>query len=174
MRDRMEKFVLLPFTAGCISESSIAVGLHQAKRSKMDTSSTPTRTREGEKEEEEEEHEDDEESLSGENLKSPSSQSSLPRFQKLFKNFKNFSQLFVYKDELEETEMGMDIGFPTDVKHVTHIGLDGCASSILSKGWDDLNDPEMINLSSFPSLPLEHAMATNADKPSVRSLLETK
>lgn len=38
----MERFVLLPFTAGCISESSIAVGLQQAKRSKMDTSSTPT------------------------------------------------------------------------------------------------------------------------------------
>lgn len=40
----------------------------------------------------------------------------------------------VYKDELEDADMGMEIGLPTDVKHVTHIGLDGCASSILSKG----------------------------------------
>ncbi|KAI3470346.1 hypothetical protein Pfo_027009 [Paulownia fortunei] len=174
MRDRMERFVLLPFTAGCISESSIAVGLQQAKRSKLETNSTPTRTREGEKEEEEEEYEDDEESLSGESLKSPVSLLALPRFQKLFKNFKNFSLSFVYKDEFEEMEMVMDIGSPTDVKHVTHIGLDGCASSILSKGWNNPNEPEMINLPSFPLTPLELAMATHADKPSVRSLLETK
>ncbi|KAK6137825.1 hypothetical protein DH2020_028428 [Rehmannia glutinosa] len=143
-RDRMERFVLLPFTAGCISESSIAVGLQQDKRSKLDSNSTPT----------------------SENLKSPLSLLALPRFQKLFKNFKNFSQSFVYKDELEETEMGIEIGFPTDVKHVTHIGLDGCASSILSKSWN--NEPEMINP------PLELAMAKRADKPSFRSLLETK
>lgn len=44
--------------------------------------------------EEEEEYEEDEESLSGENLKSPSSLLAIPRFQKLFKNFKNFSQSF--------------------------------------------------------------------------------
>lgn len=80
----------------------------------------------------------------------------------------------VYKDELEETEMGMDIGFPTDVKHVTHIGLDGCGSSILSKGWNNLNEPEMKNLSSFSLTPLELAMATHADTSSFRSLLETK
>lgn len=96
----MERFVLLPFTAGCISESSIAVGLQQAKRSKMDTGSTPTSKtpfhrptfnppssytvcvylsrvltpcfdHEGEKDEDEEQYEEDEESLSGENLKSP-------------------------------------------------------------------------------------------------------
>ncbi|KAH6801603.1 hypothetical protein C2S51_033049 [Perilla frutescens var. frutescens] len=169
MRDRMEKFVLLPFTAGCISESSIAVGLQQAKRSKMDTGSTPTRTRE-----EEEEYEEDEESFSGENLKSPSSLLPLLRFQKLFKNFKNFSQSFAYKDEMEETEMGMEIGLPTDVKHVTHIGLDGCASSILSKGWNNLTEPDITNLPSFPSTPLQLAMATHADNPTVRSLLETK
>lgn len=77
----------------------------------------------------------------------------------------------VYKDELEDPEMGMEIGLPTDVKHVTHIGLDGCASSILSKGWNNLTKTDMTNLPSFPSTPLQLAMA---DNPTVRSLLETK
>lgn len=79
-----------------------------------------------------------------------------------------------YKDELEDTEMGMEIGLPTDVKHVTHIGLDGCASSILSKGWNNLNKPNTTNLPSFPSTPLQLAMAKHADNPTIRSLLETK
>ncbi|KAI3459146.1 hypothetical protein Pfo_015809 [Paulownia fortunei] len=167
MRDLMERFVLLPFTAGCISESSIPVVMQHTKTSKLDANSTPTRTHEEEKKEEEE-YLDDEESLSGENLKT-----ALPRFQKLFKNFKNFSQLFVYKDELEP-EMGLEIGFPTDVKHVTHIGLDGCASSFFSKGWNNLAEPELINLHSFPLTQLELAIAAQAETPNVRSLLETK
>ncbi|KAL6501044.1 CRIB domain-containing protein [Orobanche hederae] len=161
MRERMERFVLLPFTGSCMSESSIAVGLQQVKRSKLDTNSTPTR----EKEEEEEHEEDEEEGLSGENLKSPLSLSARPRFQKLFKNFKNFSQSFVYKDELEETEIGIEIGFPTDVKHVTHIGFDGCA-----KGWDHEQD-QIINLPSFPLTQLELAMAKHTEKPTFQSLL---
>lgn len=80
----------------------------------------------------------------------------------------------VYKDELEDTEMGMEIGLPTDVKHVTHIGLDGCASSILSKGWNNLTNPDTTNLPSFSSTPLQLAMANNAENPTIRSLLETK
>ncbi|KAL6504004.1 CRIB domain-containing protein [Orobanche gracilis] len=166
MRERMERFVLLPFTGSCMSESSIAVGLQQVKRSKQDTNSTPTK----EKEEEEEHEENEEESLSGENLKSPLSLSARPRFQKLFKNFKSFSRSFVYKDELEETEIGIEIGFPTDVKHVTHIGFEGCASSILSKSWDHEPD-QIINLRSFPLTQLELAMAKHTDKPTFLSLL---
>ncbi|KAL2555422.1 Carboxypeptidase [Forsythia ovata] len=44
MRDRMERFVLLPFTLGCVSESSIAIGAPQPKRSKLDVNQTPTST----------------------------------------------------------------------------------------------------------------------------------
>lgn len=43
---------------------------------------------------EEEEYEDDEENLSGDNLNSTLSLLAVPKFQRLFKNFKNFSQLF--------------------------------------------------------------------------------
>lgn len=74
----------------------------------------------------------------------------------------------VYKDELEGADMGMEIGSPTDVKHVTHIGLDGCASSILSEGWNNLTKTDITNLPPFPSTPLQHAMAGN---PSIRGLL---
>ncbi|KAL3650120.1 CRIB domain-containing protein [Castilleja foliolosa] len=169
----MEKFVLLTFTAGCMSESSIAVGQQQAKRSKLDTNLIPTS-----KEEEEEGHgeQDDEESLSGENLKSPSSLLALLKFQKLFKNFKNFSQSFAYKDDEleEEEELGIEIGFPTDVKHVTHIGLDSCASSILSKSWDHEHN-QTIKVPPFPLSPLELAMVKHTtENPTFRSLLETK
>nr|GMD95337.1 CRIB domain-containing protein RIC4-like [Ipomoea batatas] len=51
----------------------------------------------------------------------------------------------VYKeddDEIGDEEIpimdggdGMEIGFPTDVKHITHIGLDGAATSLLSPNW---------------------------------------
>ena len=33
----MERLVLLPFSIGCVSESSVAIGVHQAKRAKTDT-----------------------------------------------------------------------------------------------------------------------------------------
>ncbi|KAL3523325.1 hypothetical protein ACH5RR_016159 [Cinchona calisaya] len=120
----------------------------------------------GDDKEEEEENEDDDESLSEENLKSTLSILAVPRFQRLFKNFKNLSQLFgelyqnldvtakIYKDEeMEEEDLGMEIGLPTDVKHVTHIGIDGSATS--------------IDLSALPSLrlpPFEFVMPAQADK----------
>lgn len=63
------------------------------------------------------------------------------------------SRVVVYKDdEMEEDDLSMDIGLPTDVKHVTHIGIDGSATSILSKGWDSLKTPDLPALS--PSLDL--------------------
>ncbi|KAL2539696.1 CRIB domain-containing protein RIC4 [Abeliophyllum distichum] len=162
----MERFVLLPFTMGCVSESSIAIGAPQPKGSKLDVNQTPTRTHDEEKEEEEDEYEEDEE-----NIKSPLSLLALPRVQKLFKNFKNFSHLFVEKDEMEEGDTGMEIGHPTDIKHVTHIGLDGCATSILSKGWDNFTQPpdhddQLVNLTlNFPQpTPFDQLlMATQAD-----------
>ncbi|KAE8009860.1 hypothetical protein FH972_006269 [Carpinus fangiana] len=77
---------------------------------------------------------------------------------KLVKGFKNISQLFVYKEDMEEMEM--EIGCPTDVKHVTHIGWDGCASATATtscspvKGWDNLITPD--HLLSLPSPSLDH------------------
>ncbi|XP_060209234.1 CRIB domain-containing protein RIC4-like isoform X1 [Lycium barbarum] len=143
MRDRMEKFVLLPFSVGCISESSVAIGPpHHKIKSSPEVHLTPTK----DQQEREEEEEEDDKILEGENLKSLMA---LPRFQRLLKNFKNLSHLFVEKDEMEE-EMGIEIGSPTDVKHVTHIGIDGAATSILSRSWEHLKTPDFLTLSSFP------------------------
>ncbi|KAL5058621.1 hypothetical protein RYX36_030225 [Vicia faba] len=130
MRQRLERFVILPFSIGCISEASVDVGVPHPRRSKSDTNS-PHDAIKGPKDEEE-----DSEILSGESMKNslrvlldvvPKPNLS---FNKLFKGFKNFSQLFVEKEEeLEEVEMDMEIGCPTDVQHVTHIGWDGVTTS---------------------------------------------
>ncbi|XP_009626539.1 CRIB domain-containing protein RIC4 [Nicotiana tabacum] len=150
MRDRMEKFVLLPFSVGCISESSVAIGqqYHHKRSSPHESNLTPTRSQEGKDEEEEQEEGEDDDRISS--LKSPNlSLMSLPKFQRLFKNFKNLSHLFVDKDEMEDEEMmGMEIGVPTDVKHVTHIGIDGASTSILSRSWEHLKTPDFLTLSS--------------------------
>ncbi|XP_071698781.1 CRIB domain-containing protein RIC10-like [Rutidosis leptorrhynchoides] len=42
----------------------------------------------------------------------------------VFKGFKFISQIFVMKEQRE-----MEIGYPTDVKHVAHIGWDGSSGS---------------------------------------------
>lgn len=54
------------------------------------------------------------------------------------------------EEELEELEMEMEIGCPTDVQHVTHIGWDGvttCADNP-RRGWDALIPPEFLSLAS--------------------------
>ncbi|XP_068669387.1 CRIB domain-containing protein RIC10-like [Aristolochia californica] len=45
----------------------------------------------------------------------------------IIKGFKFISQIFVYK------EQEMEIGYPTDVKHVSHVGWDG--SSVNAPSW---------------------------------------
>ncbi|OMO72950.1 PAK-box/P21-Rho-binding protein [Corchorus olitorius] len=152
MRDRMERFVILPFSVGCVSESSVAVAVQQQqqqpRKSKQpaDTNSTATRTL-GE--------EDEEMKYSLKFLPLPKPDIS-NGFHRLFKGFKTLShQLFAYKDMEEcEIEKEMEIGLPTDVKHVTHIGLDGSASSSPSMGssWENLFSPQdLFNFASVPN-----------------------
>lgn len=71
----------------------------------------------------------------------------------------------VYGDELEEVEIEMEIGCPTDVKHVTHIGLDGSTMRNPVKGWDNLAMSMAPEILTFPSLSLrqfELAMAAQS------------
>ncbi|KAJ4795029.1 ROP-interactive CRIB motif protein [Rhynchospora pubera] len=60
--------------------------------------------------------------------------------QRLIKGFKNLSQLFEsYKDGDEDEEIQeIEIGFPTDVQHLAHIGLDGSNNF----GTDVLDAPQ--------------------------------
>ncbi|XP_059665593.1 CRIB domain-containing protein RIC4-like isoform X2 [Cornus florida] len=158
MRDRMERLVVLPFSVGCVSESSIAVCAQQPRRSKLDTlSSSSIRTRE-----------DEEESLSSESLRSSSFRMlalTKPNIstgiRRLFKGFKSFSQIF----EMDELEMEMQIGLPTDVKHVTHIGVDGTTTTTTNptKGWDNLMAPELLSLPSVSLRQFELAMAAQVN-----------
>ncbi|GAB4855854.1 CRIB domain-containing protein [Ancistrocladus abbreviatus] len=177
MRDRMERFVLLPFSFGCVSQASVAVAENPPRRSVSDTKSTSLRSKF--------EDEEEEESLSGESMKNHSSRFLvLPKpnistgVNKLVKSFKSLSQLFTYEDEMEELGMEMEIGCPTDVKHVTHIGWDG--SSINTNpimGWDNLITPELISdphpaaaaLSSFTQLQLSMAAPQNDSPPLVNA-----
>lgn len=57
----------------------------------------------------------------------------------------------MYKEEIEEMEM--EIGYPTDVKHVTHIGWDGSTKiNPMIKGWDNSKEPDLL---SFPSISIQ-------------------
>lgn len=88
--------------------------------------------------------------------------------QRLIKSFKNLSQLFaVYKEEDEEMEM--EIGFPTNVQHVAHIGWDGSNSVSTIKSWDGA--PELLSLPSLSLRQFEPAMSTQADGPLANGLL---
>ncbi|KAH9313697.1 hypothetical protein KI387_022324 [Taxus chinensis] len=86
------------------------------------------------------------------------------KLQRLFKGLRALSQLFVYKEE------EMQIGYPTDVKHVAHIGWDGSAgncrswigelrgpsnrSSVNSNDESELEQPRCSSwIEDAPSLP---------------------
>lgn len=82
-------------------------------------------------------------------------------FQKLIKGFKNLSQLFViFKEDDEEMEMEMEIGFPTDVKHVAHIGWDGLNSVGSMNSWD--RTPDFLSIPSLSLRQFELAMAAQS------------
>ncbi len=61
----------------------------------------------------------------------------------------------------------MEIGYPTDVKHVTHIGLDGSTTTNPVKGWENLKNPEILSFPSISLRQLELAMAAQAQEPLV-------
>ncbi|KAL5992073.1 CRIB domain-containing protein [Asimina triloba] len=146
MRDRMERLVVLPFSIACVSPSSVAVSESQRKKTKQEPNTAST---------------GGDQCLSGGQKKNSIGFLSLPKpnissgFQRLLKGFKTFSQFFLYKEQEEEVaQLDMEIGFPTDVKHVTHIGWDGSTTTTTTptiKGWDNLMTPELL---PFPQISL--------------------
>ncbi|KAE9450579.1 hypothetical protein C3L33_17515, partial [Rhododendron williamsianum] len=130
------------------------------------------------------EQESEEGSSVGVNMKNSWSFLAIPKpnissgVHRLVKTIKSFSHLFVYKEEMEErSEMEMEIGFPTDVKHVTHIGWDGTNTMIKpdhkGSSWGNENlsvtAPPPDQFLSFPNSvslrQFELAMAAQADAP---------
>ncbi|KAK4782264.1 hypothetical protein SAY86_016366 [Trapa natans] len=171
MRERAERFVVFPFAIGCTSEASVAVSVavgssssQQSKKPKPPDSRPLTestgreRRKSGSTGDDDDDHPD----------QSPRPGSLLPNLfyglQKLVaETFKTVSHIFVYRDEMEDDEIEMDIGFPTDVKHVTHIGFDGSTMANSMTSWDNLSTQMPHEILTFPVLSprqFELGMAT--------------
>ncbi|CAD6253910.1 unnamed protein product [Miscanthus lutarioriparius] len=89
----------------------------------------------------------------------------LAGIRKLFKSFKNLSHIFeIYKDEDEkedDDDTSIEIGLPTDVQHVVHIGLDGSTNLSNLRGLEGAR--ELFSLSNLTTLEqFELAMASLA------------
>ncbi|XP_052483876.1 CRIB domain-containing protein RIC4 isoform X2 [Gossypium raimondii] len=156
MKEKMERLVL-PFATGCSSQASVAVGKSPPRKQKPEPNyqnltreecSSKGRTKN---------------SFGWLALSKPNISNGIHRLVRI--TVRSFSQLFVYKD-IEEVTTEMEIGNPTDVKHVTHIGLDGTTTTNNSpfKGWQDFSSLDH-NFIAFPSISLrqfEMAMAAQS------------
>nr|AFK46226.1 unknown [Lotus japonicus] len=161
MRNRMERFVVLPFSFRCASHSSVELGA--PKEPEVDSKGPiVSGRREGQ----------DRSVITAKRKRSRvSGFLVIPKpnvaagIQRLIRSIKSLSQLFFYKEKIEEKEPEMEIGYPTDVKHVTHIGLDGSTTTNNVRGWDNLKAPELLSLSQISFKQFEFAMATQAHQP---------
>ncbi|KAG4937616.1 hypothetical protein GLYMA_18G283500v4 [Glycine max] len=171
MRNRIERLVV-PWSFSCASHSSVKLGA--PKGPKEDSKGTiVSRRQEGQ-----------DRSFIRTQMKrgKPSGFLVLPKpnvatgIQRIIKGIKNLSQLFVYKKEdVEKMEPEMEIGYPTDVKHVTHIGIDGSTTITNNvKGWDNLKAPELLSLSPISFKQFELAMASQAQYPLINDLNSSK
>ncbi|KAJ6827712.1 CRIB domain-containing protein RIC4-like [Iris pallida] len=151
MRDRMERFTAFPFSVGCISHSSVKVVTKQSKKPRAESSSALTIQSNGK-------------AKSSVRRLLPLRKPNISAgIQKAIKSFKSLSSLFRFynEDEDDDEEREMEIGFPTDVQHVGHIGCDGfnSGSAAAMKDWDRGPD----HVLSHPSISLkqfELAMAS--------------
>ncbi|KAG5588742.1 hypothetical protein H5410_049176 [Solanum commersonii] len=151
MKERsMEKFVVFPFSLGCVSESSVPVvntnKSHNTNNSQLNH--LPTKRQVGDQS-------PSKVKINGVLVRQRISQG-VDTFKR---NFKGFYQLFVYKEEIEEMEM--EIGYPTDVKHVTHIGWDG---STKIKNWDNSKESDLLSFPSISIQQFELAMAGGSSR----------
>ncbi|XP_010453808.1 PREDICTED: CRIB domain-containing protein RIC4-like [Camelina sativa] len=151
MRDRMERLVVLPFSVGCISDSSVAV---LSPLSKPHYHRSPQEIR---RDQEEEDHMKNVFKFLA--VSKPEISTGINR---LFKSFKTISQLFGDKEEEEKEEMetsGMEIGVPTNVKHVSHIGWESGLTAVTGpgKGWEDLIiPPELLAAAASTKQDVNH------------------
>ncbi|KAG4196960.1 hypothetical protein ERO13_A06G208001v2 [Gossypium hirsutum] len=84
------------------------------------------------------------------------------KIKRLYKKFKNISRIFAVK------EKNMEIGYPTDVKHVTHIGWDTpshstAPSSVYILYYENefnTRGSNFISLSTWSSQDFEQSMGS--------------
>ncbi|EOA37637.1 hypothetical protein CARUB_v10012107mg [Capsella rubella] len=149
MKDRMERFVILPFSLGCSTQSSVAVVTtstsHQHKKpnllikrreesdeigrlnkeyTEMDNitnNNNIANTSDGRVLETNENG-----SFKKEYTKMDNGANISDGIYRIIRSLKSFSHFFIrYEEETKERDAEMEIGFPTDVKHLSHIGVDG-------------------------------------------------
>lgn len=145
MRERLERIAVMPFTITCATPSSIAIKEPQrirkpsgdsvpcspAKKSEFKYGNAANRSLEPSKSLQKEQSVSRSPSVESSMFTFPLSKSHISsKLQRLIKSFRALSQLFVYKEEEGEE---MQIGYPTDVKHVAHIGWDGPSGT--GKSW---------------------------------------
>ncbi|KAK9062494.1 hypothetical protein SSX86_019681 [Deinandra increscens subsp. villosa] len=160
MKDVMERFLVLPISMGCMSKSTTGeVDSTKSKAQKHHPKHHVTNVKRS----------------SGVKTKSSWGLASRSNFSRgirrvILEAFQRFSQILNYRDVEEiEMEIELEIGYPTDVKHVTHIGYDGSMTTNPMKSWDKIETPE---IHSFPSISLkqfEKAMASQSEIPPVLS-----
>ncbi|KAI3518611.1 hypothetical protein L1887_07416 [Cichorium endivia] len=151
MRNIIERILVLPFSMGCISKSSTqAVESTQCKEEKPESKQIVTRIQEGKN------------SWGFVALRRSNISRGIRRL--ILSTFDTFSRIIHNKDVEEiEMEVELEIGFPTDVKHVTHIGYDGSMTTNPVKNWENIETPE---IHSFPCISLkqfENAMAAQSE-----------
>ncbi|KAG0453658.1 hypothetical protein HPP92_024962 [Vanilla planifolia] len=157
VKEKKERFATLPFSVSCVSQSSISVVERQPKKTHQNAPSFNPNGRGGDSRGQ---------SNSFVRRKTSSRFLQLQRpkvaagIHGLVKRFKSLSHLFtVYKfAEEEEEEVKMDIGYPTDVQHVAHIGCEGFKNLESMKNLDKAT--EVFPLSSLSLKQLELAMAS--------------
>ncbi|KAL1096823.1 hypothetical protein V6Z11_D06G250100, partial [Gossypium hirsutum] len=80
------------------------------------------------------------------------------KIKRLYKKFKNISRIFAVK------EKKMEIGYPTDVKHVTHIGWDTPSHSTAPSSENEFNTrgSNFTSLSTWSSQDFEQSMGSES------------
>ncbi|KAI3783754.1 hypothetical protein L1987_42840 [Smallanthus sonchifolius] len=148
MKDRMERLVIFPFTAGCVSSSSVSVCIQHGRRPKEHINSTHTVCRSMEDVKEPKDTSNDEMVKGLAKFPALSKPNIYIGFHRLTRTIKSLSQSLVFKEEVEDQEMELEIGLPTNVKHVTHIGFDGPLTHG-ANGCNHLSFSEFLSL--YPS-----------------------
>ncbi|KAL4578848.1 hypothetical protein LXL04_014979 [Taraxacum kok-saghyz] len=137
MKDRMERFIAFPFATGCVSASSVVVSGQHNRRSKEDIDSPHTVCRSYSLPKDPK-YEDGTPISSDNMTKSSFRFTALSKpivsvaLHRLTRGIKSISQSLAFKEE-NETQMEMEIGLPTDVKHVAHVGFDGSVTSEVNR-----------------------------------------
>ncbi|KAI3798223.1 hypothetical protein L1987_33494 [Smallanthus sonchifolius] len=153
----MERFLVLPISMGCMSKSTTgAVESTKCKAQNPQPKHQLTRVK----------------------LKNSwgiVSRSNISRgIQRLIlQTFQRFSRILRYRDVEEiEMEIELEIGYPTDVKHVTHIGYDGSMTTNPVKNWDNIETPEIHSFPSISFKQFQHAMAAQSEIPPLPTPLQ--